>query len=52
MKRLFPGIERIWLDAENIPIPQDIRHFTGDNSLLAQTLVRRGLKTFEKAGLF
>ncbi|MEW6502461.1 MAG: single-stranded-DNA-specific exonuclease RecJ [Chloroflexota bacterium] len=52
MKRLFPGIERIWLDAENIPIPQDIRHLIGDNSLLAQTLVRRGLKTFEKARAF
>ncbi|MFN7034840.1 MAG: single-stranded-DNA-specific exonuclease RecJ [Bellilinea sp.] len=52
MKRLFGGIERIWLDADETPIPPGIQQLAGENSLLARTLARRGLKTFEDARAF
>ncbi len=52
MKRLFAGIERIWLEAEDTPVPETIRRLAGDNALLARTLARRGLKTFEEARAF
>jgi len=52
MKRSFAGIERIWLDAEDTPIPPGLRQLAGENTLLARTLARRGLKTFEEARAF
>lgn len=52
MKRLFAGIERIWLDAEDTSVPDGISSLAGENSLLARTLARRGFKTFEEARAF
>lgn len=52
MKRLFTGIERTWLDAEDSPIPPSIWQLAGENSLLARTLARRGFKSFEEARAF
>lgn len=52
MKRLFAGIERIWLEAEDTPVPESISSLAGKNSLLARTLARRGFKTFEEARAF
>lgn len=45
----LPVIERIWQDAADIPIPADISQLAGENHLLARTLVRRGVLTFEQA---
>lgn len=52
MKRLFAGIERIWLDAEDPPLPPSIRQLAGENLLLGRTLARRGFKSFEDARAF
>ncbi|MEW6650385.1 MAG: single-stranded-DNA-specific exonuclease RecJ [Chloroflexota bacterium] len=45
----LPNIERIWQDPAEIAVPAEIYHLAGENLLLAKTLVRRGMVTFDQA---
>ena len=46
------NLEKIWIQKEKLSVPNKLKDFVGGNDLIAQTLIRRGIRDVETASAF